>query len=110
MAKLEGSGFSQLAQMIKRIGFNEFDRFELATVTAAPPALKVKIDSAALELLSDDLIVAEHLTEHKRRVSFSGGEDVDLIFRSGLEVGNRVILVSMNKGQTYVLLDKAVGY
>lgn len=110
MAKLEGSGISQLTQIIKHVGRNDFDRFEVATVTAAPPALKVKLDSTALELLADDIIVAEHLTEHKRRAQINGGADVDLVLRTGLAVGDRVILVSMNEGQSYVLLDKAVGY
>lgn len=140
--RLEGSGASQLAQVIKRLGYNAYDKFELATVTAPPPTLKIKIDNMAVELEDDDVIVAQHLTRHKRIVTIEHEElkernlgdmvvqdgldtddmvegnpittykhsYVELTFEDVLKTGDRVIVASINDGQSYVILDRAVIY
>lgn len=69
MIRIEGSGASQLVQLIRELGYNEELSLELATVTSAPPDLKIKVDHMNVDLEKDDLIVAESLTKHKRKVS-----------------------------------------
>ena len=105
---LQGSGSAKLAQMIRRLGYNDFDRYELATVITAPPSLKIQPDNSTIDLDGSDLVVAEHLTEHTRTASIDGGADSTITFRSNLAAGDRVIIASMNGGQTYVILDKAI--
>lgn len=56
----------------------------------------------------DDLIVAECLTEHKRKVSIAGGADQEMIVRNPLKAGDKVIVVIAQDGQLYYVLDKAV--
>ncbi|MGE7271346.1 DUF2577 domain-containing protein [Brevibacillus panacihumi] len=140
--RLEGSGFSQLRQVIAKYGRNDFDKFELATVLAPPPELRIKIDNMTTELDHTDVIVAEHLTRHKRVVTIEHEElaerdlgdkiaqdgldtddmvpgnpiteythsYVELTFEDVLKHGDRVIVASMNDGQSYVILDRAVTY
>lgn len=103
----EGSGISQLAQMIRKHGYNDFDRFELATITSITPT-RVQVDGMKIELDAFDIVIAEHLTEHIRTVSINGGDDTEMIVRTPLNVGDRVIVASMSGGQTYVVIDKAV--
>ncbi|UYO03011.1 DUF2577 domain-containing protein [Paenibacillus sp. PSB04] len=69
MERIEGSGASQLVQLIRAIGYNSDMSIELATVTAAPPELKIKVDHMNIELEKDDLIVAQSLTKYKRKVN-----------------------------------------
>ncbi|WP_025846473.1 DUF2577 domain-containing protein [Brevibacillus agri] len=135
--RLEGDGFSQLRQVVAEVGRNDYDKLELATVTAPPPALRIKIDNMALELEADDLVVAEHLTRHKRIVTIRHEQDaerdvgdtepkprdndstgslawtysyVEMQFEDVLKAGDRVLVSSMNDGQTYVILDRVVTY
>ncbi|MCM3592507.1 DUF2577 domain-containing protein [Brevibacillus borstelensis] len=137
MTRLEGSGVSQLKQMIARIGYNRFDRLELATVVSPPPDLRIRIDNMALDLEADDVLVAEHLTRHKRVVTIRHEQDaerdvgdtepkprdndstgslawtysyVELQFEDVLKAGDRVLVASMNGEQTYLILDRVVMY
>jgi hypothetical protein len=110
---------------MKSHGHNQDVDLELATVVAPPPALKIRCNSDNLELDTEDLIIAEHLTEHERTVSISGGSvsgtvtpsgnlttftltDATMTIKSPLEVGDQVIVASANEGQLYYVLDKAV--
>lgn len=155
MERIEGSGASQLVQLIRAIGYNSEITFELATVTSAPPQLKIKVDHMSVELEKDDLIVAQSLTKHKRKVNlkseggtkifadiktvkappyqfslshlFGGSgkleffgidmaaadqtiEEAELEFIDELKKDDRVIVVGMNEGQTYMILDRVVMY
>ncbi|MBD2867736.1 DUF2577 domain-containing protein [Paenibacillus arenilitoris] len=78
MQRIEGSGASQLVQLIRAIGHNADVSIELATVTAAPPELKIKVDHMNVELEKDDLVVAQSLTKHKRKINLKseGGTKV----------------------------------
>jgi hypothetical protein len=105
---LQGTGISRLVQAIREIGRNEYDRFELATITAIIPSITLKVDNMAFSLDASDLVIAEHLTQHTRQVTINGGTLSEMVVNSPLEVGDRVIVVSMNGGQSYVVLDKAV--
>jgi hypothetical protein len=105
---LQGTGASRLAQEISVMGYNEYDRFELATITSAFPSIRVKVDGMKIELDASDVIIAERLTEHTRQVTINGGTLSTMVVKSPLNVGDRVIVASASNGQTYVILDKAV--
>ncbi|UQZ84022.1 hypothetical protein SK3146_03234 [Paenibacillus konkukensis] len=123
---IEGSNVSKFAQLIRNIGFNDYDQFELATVVSPPPSLRIQIDNMKVGLDATDVVVAEHLTDHERVVSLKDGPDTAgtsgessgpsylenalLAIKSPLQAGDRVIVASANNGQTYVILDKAVKY
>ncbi|WP_028553154.1 DUF2577 family protein [Paenibacillus sp. UNC451MF] len=128
---IEGSNASKFAQLIKKIGFNEFDRLDLATIISVSPVLRIQVDNMKIELDASDVIVAEHLTDHERIVTIksdlksdpdsiseldkglSSSDDIEnaiLTVKSPLNTGDRVIVASANSGQSYVILDKAVIY
>lgn len=119
---IEGSGISQFKALIKDIGYNKDVDIEFATVTAAPPDLRIKIDNMPVELDADDVVICEHLTEHKRTATISGGtvkidgqsvtfaaEDVEVTLKPALEAGDRVIVASNEAAQVYVILDRIGG-
>lgn len=108
--RLEGDGVARLIQLMRRYGYNKDVDFKLATVTNAPPDLKIKVDNMKIELDRDDLIVAQYLTKHKRQVKIDGDTTVELEFQDELKPGDRVIVASANNGQLYIVLDKAVIY
>lgn len=141
--RLEGNGFSQLRDAIAQTGYNDFDRYELGTIVAPPPSLRLKIDNVDNVVFEEsDVIVAEHLTRHKRIVTIAHEElakrnlgdkivedgldtddmiegnpithyrhqYVELTFEDVLKPGDRVLIASMNGGQTYVILDRTVTY
>jgi Protein of unknown function (DUF2577) len=108
--RLEGSGAARLIQLIRQHGYNVDVNIELATVTSAPPNLKIKVDNMKVELDRDDLVVAQYLTKHKRQVKINGGTTVELEYQDELKPGDRVIVTSANNGQIYFVLDKAVTY
>ncbi|MGN7455501.1 DUF2577 domain-containing protein [Paenibacillus pasadenensis] len=68
MDRAEGSGASQLVQLMRSIGWNADTTIELGTVVAEPPELKIRLDHTELVLEKDDLVVAERLTSHMRKV------------------------------------------
>lgn len=123
--RLEGNGAARLVQLMQKHGHNADVNVELATVLAPPPALKIRFNSDNLTLDADALIVAEHLTEHTRTVSISGGvvsgdvspsgtltsftlSDAFMTVKTPLKAGDQVSVLSANDGQLYYVLDKAV--
>lgn len=137
MDRLEGSGVSQLRQAIASVGYNPYDKLELATVIASPPELRIKIDNMTIDLDADDLVVAEHLTRHTRIVTITHEQDAErdvgdivpfpkdndsdgdlyrkqsyvlMQFEDVLKPGDRVLVSSMNDGQTYVIHDRVKQY
>lgn len=107
---MEGTGISKLALSIRKHGYTEFDRFELATVVSSPPAIRVRIDNDKIDLEAGDIVIAEHLTAHNRLVSINGNEAATLAFHDELQEGDRVVVVSMNAGQRFLILDRMVMY
>ncbi|QIG62537.1 protein of unknown function DUF2577 [Sporosarcina phage Lietuvens] len=79
----------------------------IATVSSAKP-LAIRLDGDPFDLTDDELIVAEHLAEYTRKVSISGGADVDMVVKSPLKNNDKVIVVVAQDGQLYYVLDKAV--
>lgn len=93
--RLEGNGYNQLHQVIKRVGRNDFDKFELATVTSPPPEIRIRVDNWPIDLEADDIIVAEHLTRHTRIVTIRHEEMAerdlgDKIVQDGLDTDDMV--------------------
>jgi hypothetical protein len=102
----EGSGISQLAQRIRQLGYNEYDKFQLATVISRMP-MRIKIDHWPLTLDAEDLVFAEYLTD-RIMTTVTDGIETEVLVKSPLKVGDRVIVSSMNGEQTFLVVDKAV--
>jgi hypothetical protein len=68
--RIEGSGGSQLLQLIQTFGYNKDLDLVFGTVTSDAPNLKIKVDNMKVELDKADLMIAEHLTIHSRKVTF----------------------------------------
>lgn len=105
--EIEGSPYSKFVQAMRQHGYNSDINIEVGTVTSSNP-IRISLDNEAIELDSDDLVIAESLTEHTRKGRVNGGDIVDIEFESSLEKGARVILASVDDGQLYYVLDKAV--
>jgi ABC-type ATPase with predicted acetyltransferase domain len=107
---IHGTGASKLAQAIRRGGYNDYDRFELATVIAPAPALVIRVDNMAVDLDASDVVVAQSLTDYTRKVTIASASitNADMDVKGALIAGERVIVASMNGGQSYVILDRAV--
>ena len=71
------------------------------TVTKTSP-LEVNVEQR-FTLTRDFLVLTERLTEYRVTV---GGQQV--IIRSGLQVGDKVILLRVQGGQQYIIWDRVV--
>jgi hypothetical protein len=110
MTRLEGNGASRIIQLMKTHGANDSVKVEMGTITAAPPDIKLRLDGDKFELEADDFEVAEHLTKHTRQIKIDGGAVQSLEFQDGLQVDDRVVVISANNDQRYYVIDKAVSY
>lgn len=89
--RLEGRGGSQLAQLIRMIGYNRDVDIRFGTITSPPPDIKLRIDNVPIEFDREDVVVGWSV-------------------RNDLEMGSRVIVATINNGQLHVILDRAVTY
>ncbi|GIN39603.1 DUF2577 family protein [Heyndrickxia oleronia] len=131
--KREGGIYDKFGQMIRETGYSKPVNIEVATVVEAPPNLRIKLDAESLVLEKEDLIVAQSLTKHERKVSLKssniggetapagvgphthGYESIDiqeglLTFEDELAVGDRVIVGCLDEDMIYIVLDRAVWY
>ncbi|MEH6944777.1 DUF2577 domain-containing protein [Bacillus sp. JJ722] len=138
--KPEGDPYSQLVQEMQLNGYNKAVDIEIGTVIAAPPNIKIRLDSSPIELDKDDLIIAEHLTRHTRIVTLTHNElaerdlgdkterdhldtddlaapltsykhnYIELQFEDVLKVGDRVIVDCLEEQMLYVVRDRARWY
>ena len=125
MTQLEGSGASRLLGLFRPNTTPV--SITLATVTALPPEISVRVDGDSVDTPHEGIIVAEHLTEHKRTITFSGdvAGNVDgyhgpgtlrnlqitrkqMTVHCDLKVDDRVIVAIADDGQLVYVLDKAV--
>lgn len=113
----EGNAASQLVQLMRQHGYNKDIEIELGTITGAPPELKLRIDNMPIELEADDLVIAERLTKHVRKVrtatteaALAAAPVTYIQYEDELSVGDRVIVAATDSGQTYMILDRAVIY
>lgn len=70
--QLEGSGGSQLIQLMRKFGSAVGLDISVATVTETSP-LSIRIKGDPFDLSGDELIVSERLTTHSRRADIVGG-------------------------------------
>ena len=121
---LEGNAYLQLYTMIRGDKTAPVN-VKLATIQSVNP-LSIRIDGESIDTPAQGIVVSEHLTEHKRVMSLSGGTisgqvngangaltsltatDVNVTIKSNLNVGNRVIVLIGNDGQLAYIIDKAV--
>lgn len=107
MDKIEGGPGFKLRNLIQRVGANTDTRIEFGTVTAAAPSLRVLVDGMKFEIDTGDCVVSERLTDHTVEARLNGAADPVMIeMKSGLQVGERVIVAEINNGQTFVILDR----
>jgi len=123
---MEGSGASRLYQLFGggSDGSSGVD-IKRAIIKTLPPSMSVQVDGDSIDTPSEGIIVAEHLLEHKRTISFTGGTvsgqvqdggdlrsleivDGELTFKCDLKVGDPVIVAVANDGQMIYVIDKAV--
>lgn len=130
-AREEGSEFSKLTKLIRQVGENHDVYFRFGTVTSPPPSLKIKVEGVEREQDKEDLIIAEHLLSHKRKVTIKDGSlsgstttnsnhshgydsitwtEAELTFEDELKAGDRVIVIGYETeyGREYAVIDKAV--
>lgn len=127
MTQLEGSGAARLLQLFSGDG-TQPTTITNATIQSVSP-ISVRVDGDSIDTPEQGIIVAEHLTEHTRTISFTsgtvtgqvrdtytgGGEllsldiiDGELTFKCDLKEGDKVIVAIVNDGQLVYVLDKAV--
>lgn len=104
--QIEGDGISQLKHIIKRLGHNRDVDIEFATVLAPLPDIRIKIDNMPFELDADDVVVCEHLCDHKREITINGGEIAEMTVMSPLKAGDRVAVAMYAENQGYLVLDR----
>jgi hypothetical protein len=75
--------------------------FSYGTVTAAEP-LQIQVDQRFI-LSGSALVLPESVMES--RIQLDGKE---ILLRRGLESGDRVLLIRMQGGQSYIVLDRLV--
>jgi hypothetical protein len=92
MTKPQGTGYSQLIQLMRKHGHNKDVEIELGTVTAPPPEVLIRLDSFGFDLDKSDLIFASRVVD------------------TPLKEGDRVIVVSNDTHKTFYVIDKAVRY
>ncbi|MEK3900743.1 MULTISPECIES: DUF2577 domain-containing protein [unclassified Paenibacillus] len=75
--------------------------FSYGTVVLAQP-LQIQVEQRLL-LTGAALVVVESVMESKAEI-----EGREILLRRGLEAGDRVLLVRMQGGQSYIVLDRLV--
>ncbi|RDV27787.1 DUF2577 family protein [Lysinibacillus capsici] len=126
---MEGTGASRLYQLLGGNSSPSGVDIKRAVIKSLPPEISVQVDGDSIDTPSEGIIVAEHLLEHKRTISFTGGTvsgqvqdtytgggdlrsleiiDGELTFKCDLKVDDPVIVAVANDGQMIYVLDKAV--
>lgn len=119
MTQLEGSGAARLLKLFGGDG-TQPTTITNATIQTVSP-ISVRVDGDSVDTPEQGIIVAEHLMEHTRTISFTGGTvtvggglttldivDGELTFKCDLKEGDKVIVAIVNDGQLVYVLDKAV--
>ncbi len=109
MDALEGNPYSRWVQLIRQHSGKPSEKLLLGTVTAPPPGIRVQPDHIRWELNAEDLLIAADWLEHERTVRMEGaGTDTMMEVRSPWQAGDRVLLLSMNGDQQFIVLSKVV--
>lgn len=129
----EGNVYSKFVQLMRDQGNSKPENIELATVVEGEPNVIIKLDKDDLILEDDDLIIAQHLTQHERNSRIEcatidgqttaagtgphthGYEsitmrDAKITVDSLLVPGTRVIVACLEEDMTFVVLDVATWF
>ena len=125
--QLEGNGAQRLLALFGARGSQMPVQFALATVITPPPSVSIRLDGDTVDTPAEGIILAEHLMDHTRTISFSGNvtgnvngfhgpgtlqnlqiTKKEMTIHSNLKTGDRVICGVGNNGQTIYVIDKAV--
>lgn len=126
MTQLEGNGYSLIAQLLTQGKSTIPTTLTTATVETPPPGMSVKVDGDSFVTPAEGVIVSEHLTDHKRTISYKGGKvsgNVDgyhgpgnltsleitrgeLTIHTDVKKGDKVIVGVANDGQLIYVFDK----
>jgi hypothetical protein len=87
--RLEGSGGTQLVDVIRSLT-KSGDTFELGTVLSPAPEISIRLDNDKLVLDKDSLLVCGSATT--------------------VAVNDRVLVIPILDGNTYIIIDKVVSY
>ena len=68
--------------------------------------LKISVDQKIM-LGSAQLVLTRNVTDFKTKVTFSGGME-EMTIHNALQVGDGVVLLKKQGGQTYLVMDKVV--
>lgn len=77
-------------------------------VTSTSPLLKILVDQKLL-LDSTFLVLTRNVTDHKTKITESGSSSVSVTIHNSLTVGEEVILLRMQGGQKYIVIDRIGG-
>lgn len=83
--------------------------FEAGTVTSTSP-LKIKVTADLPDLPADVFILTEAVKawDEEVTIEYNGGiPQAAVIHHKGLQVGDKVILLRVLKGQKYIILSRA---
>lgn len=101
---MEGSGASRLYQLFGGgSGGSSGVDIKRAIIKTLPPEISVQVDGDSIDTPAEGIIVAEHLTEHKRTIN-----GAEVTFSCDLKVNDPVIVAIANDGQVVYVLDKVV--
>lgn len=105
----ESAAAARLAQSIRKLSRNNYDKIEYATITAPPPSVRIRVDNLPFDLDRDDLVIPDHLLEHERTARINAGDPVTITFDHALHPGTRVLVVAISEGQKYAILGTLGG-
>lgn len=110
--KLESGtrGTARLFDAIKASGYNREMFIELGVVVSENPELQIEVDDNVV-LDADDLVIAEHLTNHTRTVKIgNSSSETTIEFTDELSLGDRVMVISDDDTDEYFVIDRVVEY
>lgn len=89
--KLEGSGASQMVQVIRNFSKSSPFEMRLGTVISPVPEIQIQLDGTKLVLDKDFLLVCSSIADT-------------------LKADDRVLVSALEDGNTFVIIDKVVSY
>ena len=105
---LEGNGYQRLLHLMKRDNPQNVTQFRRAVIVSPPPNVSILLDGTS-KPLEDGIILAEHLTNHRRRWRVvNTGQFEDYEIKTNLEQDD--VVICADDGQYVYVLDKAVEY
>lgn len=107
-----GSGITQLANTIKRLGFQSIPQIEVAQVLSVGPDWLLQIKDSKIQLDTADLVFNASLLPHKEAilVHFSDGvQEIEMENKNPVKVDDFVFISEMSGGQKYAVIAKVGG-